>query len=374
METLKKNPLVVRIKQKDYGQTELDQAIEKLLAPLELPPISGKKWLLKPNVLTSARPEEAVTTHPHFLRSVIRWFVRRGGMVGVGDSPALGGSAAASPKTGLRRAAEEEGAQVVNFKETRRRTDFGGVLVKQFDIARELDNWDYLVSLPKMKNHQMMYFTGAMKNIFGVIPGLAKSQYHFRFPEKDDFARMIVDLNRAVPADLAIMDGILSMEGPGPGSGTPRNTGILLASANPLSLDAEAERLVGYDPEELPITAIGCREGLWGTPKGDPPSAGTPRTELRIPDFKRITVLKDTGFIRRRLPPGLYRFLKNLYLPRPRFHSDRCIQCGQCAAICPVDAITLSPLKADYSLCIRCYCCHEVCPAEAITVSRRART
>ncbi len=371
MKSHRKNPLVIREKCTAYQLEKLVPAITNLMEPLQIPPIPGKKWLLKPNILSASKAEEAVTTHPVFLRAVIRYFASRGGVVGVGDSPALGNPSKAGTRTGLREAAESEGAQWVEFRETRRCTDFGGTLVKQFDIARERDSWDYLVSLPKMKNHQMMYFTGALKNTFGIIPGLAKSQYHFRFPEKEDFARMIIDLNRAVPPDLAIMDGIISMEGPGPGNGNPRNTGILLASANALALDAEAERLIGYDPRKLPITAAGFQEGLWETSPDNLPTGGRPSEELAIPDFDRLTLLKDTGFIRRRLPDRIYRILKNLYLPRPCIRTKRCIQCGQCAAICPVDAITLTPPRIDHSLCIRCYCCHEVCPADAISVSRR---
>lgn len=351
-----------------------------MISLMKIPPIRGKKWLLKPNLLTGARPEEGVTTHPEVLRAVIRYFVSRGGVVGVGDSPGVGNSRRAAAEAGMLAVVEEEGAVWVEFKETRRVGDYGGTLVKQFDLTSVLDDWDYLINLPKMKNHQMMYFTGAMKNLFGLIPGLAKSQFHFRFPGKREFAQMLLDLNKAVKPVFSLMDGIVGMEGPGPRSGSPRRIGLLMISQNPFLMDWTAARIMGYNPADIPLLQVAAESGWEGffLEKSDDslicrPDSKEPLEveDLIIHDFRRIKILKETGFLKKGLPQPLYRFLKNLYVPRPVIQASACIACGRCLAICPVEAIVLQPPKIDYSRCIRCYCCHEVCPEEAIKIRRR---
>jgi len=235
---------------------------------------------------------------------------------------------------------------------------------------------DVIISLPKLKTHEMMYFTGAMKNLFGTIPGLNKSRFHFNFPEKEDFASMIVDLNGALKADYAVMDAIVAMEGPGPGSGYPKHLGFIAASPNLLALDVACASIIGYNPQEIPILNAALGRKIWlerfdqiEYPVEQPDSV---KPEL----FKKVRVLKDTGFIKKMLPDHLYKLVKNLYVPRPFFSKARCIACGKCVEICPPDAILIEKkgkkktASVDYEKCIRCYCCHEVCPVEAIRISR----
>ena len=241
-------------------------------------------------------------------------------------------------------------------------------------MTSEVSRADLIISLPKMKTHGLMYFTGAMKNLFGLIPGLGKSGYHMRYPDKGDFARLIADLNLAVKADYAIMDGIVAMEGRGPGNGTPRAMNVLLASADLLALDITASELIGYDGPSLPIHEAMLESPLWIDSPDRIELTGDDRDSLVCPHFKKIHRIPDyVGMV----PVSLRPLLKNLIVPRPFFRHGRCVKCGKCLEICPPQALSFSgegksrQVSIDYGKCIRCYCCDEVCPVGAIKLRRR---
>lgn len=355
---------------------EVDALLEQIRRAAEctdFPLVSGKRVLLKPNLLSGSDPAKAITTHPEFLRAAIRLFREKGAEeIQVGDSCAVGNSRNAAEKAGMLAVCKEEGARWVDFVDTAPLNHPQGKVQKQFYTAEAIQHADLIVSLPKMKTHAMMYYTGAMKNLFGLFPGLAKAQFHFRFPDKERFAGMIVDLNLALKPAYALMDGILAMEGAGPGNGDPRHMGLLLASSNLLALDIICSRIMGYPAEELPIHKEALSRGHWLNSSDEIELQGE---ELQIhKDYKRIHVLKDTGMIRNLVPKGVYKFITDLMVPRPHFKHRTCILCGKCVKICPADALEIRGKKKkvhiDYDPCIRCYCCDEVCPVAAIRVSR----
>ncbi|NIQ10345.1 MAG: DUF362 domain-containing protein, partial [Gammaproteobacteria bacterium] len=109
------------------------------------------------------------------------------------------------------------------------------------EIAREALEADVIINLPKLKTHQMMGYTGAVKNMFGLVVGMRKVRLHLQAgTDKAFFALMLLELaERFIPA-LSIMDAVVGMEGNGPGNGDPVQLGALLASASPLALDTVA--------------------------------------------------------------------------------------------------------------------------------------
>ena len=336
----------------------------------------GKKVLLKPNILSGEGPEKAVTTHPEFVKQCVLLFRELGAAeVMVGDSPGFLSAAAAGKKSGIYDAVIEAGGKWADFSDFVTVKNPAGKLVKSFNIARVVKEADLIVSLPKMKNHQLLYHTGAMKNLFGVIPGLQKSAFHMRFSDREHFAQMIVDLNIAVKPALTIMDSIVAMEGPGPGSGTPVQAGLILASANPLALDIAAVRIMGYDPAEMPVIADALSRKKWLETAGDFETAGETIESVLLPGFERIKRVRDVTMFKDRLPPFLYTLARKAFVPRPVVNHDKCIECGYCVRICPAGALSLptgpdSKIILDYKKCINCYCCHEICPAKAFTIKR----
>ncbi|MDR3166710.1 MAG: DUF362 domain-containing protein, partial [Treponema sp.] len=140
------------------------------------PEVGGKTVLLKPNIVMDASPEKAVTTHPAFLEAVIR-LVWEGGAsrILVGDSPGLQGPNFSGKVSGLGDVTRKMGAEWVDFTRGKKELPCpGGRAVRQFTLAGVLAEADYLISLPKLKTHQLMFFTGALKNLFGLVPSLAK--------------------------------------------------------------------------------------------------------------------------------------------------------------------------------------------------------
>jgi len=357
----------------DYDLAAVEAAVKEACDKAGFPDSSGKSVLLKPNILMGADPEKAVSTHPAVLRAAIRYAKSRGAArVLVGESPGFQVGAAAFRKSGLLQVAAEEGAEWVDFTEAVQVENPEGKVVKNFTVSKAAMEADILVSLCKLKNHTFMYYTGAMKNLFGCIPGLQKPQFHMRFHERTRFGQMLTDLNLALRSEFSLMDAIVGMEGPGPGSGDPRPIGVVLASRDPVALDRTACRIIDLDPRHVPYLEDALERGPWIRSDGEIEIVGTKPEEIRIKDWKHIP---REGASERKMPQAL----RNLFVSRPFFSREKCVACKACVTICPGAALELVPdsrakvkksVKIDYDKCIRCYCCHEVCADQAIIVKR----
>lgn len=357
----------------DYERAAVEAAVREACSSADFPDVKGRSVLLKPNILKGADPDEAVSTHPEVMRATIRFVKSQGAArVLVGESPGFQVGNAAFRKSGLLAVAEEEGAEWVDFSEGLQVDNPTGKVVRNFTIAKAAVEADVLVSVCKLKNHQLMYFTGAMKNLFGCVPGLLKPQFHMRFTDRARFGQMLTDLNAALRSDFSIMDAIVGMEGPGPGSGYPRKIGAVLASRDPVALDRTACRIIDLDPRLVVNLEDALTRGLWIAADDEIEIVGADPRELRIADWKHIP--REAGG-ERKIPPAF----RNLFVSRPFFSRRRCIACKACVTICPGAALELVPdpkargkksVKVDYDKCIRCYCCHEVCADDAIVVRK----
>lgn len=339
-----------------------------------LPNVKGKKVLIKPNLLSDAAPDRAVTTHPSIVWAVAKLVQDAGGIVTIADSPGAG--ILYTPRTlhkvyskcGIEDVAKELGITLdydVGFKEC----NFpDGVAMKHFTIINQAYNADVIISVCKLKTHMFAHFSGAVKNTFGVVPGLDKPVFHSRFPDFTDFAEMLVDLNELVQPDLVVMDAIIGMEGNGPQGGKPRNVGYVLASKSVYGLDISAQTLVAMPPESIATTIAALRRGLVDevTVAGD---AICPIRDFLPPSTYRQEVRES--WQKRNIYRRLQRVGK-LYSPSPVINEKLCVGCGQCVRICPVKAAHISQGKASFDLtnCIRCYCCHEMCQYDAIIMKR----
>ncbi len=131
---------------------------------------------------------------------------------------------------------------------------FGASSLDRLHLPVSLRRADLIVSLPKMKTHHWAGVTLAMKNLFGVMPGVAYGWpknvlHHAGIPGS------ILDINAAVRPHLAIVDGIVGMEGDGPIMGSPIDSGVLVFGANLPAVDATATRLMGIDPWRVEFLA-----------------------------------------------------------------------------------------------------------------------
>jgi uncharacterized protein (DUF362 family)/Pyruvate/2-oxoacid:ferredoxin oxidoreductase delta subunit len=327
----------------------------------------GDRVLLKPNLLKARPPEDAVTTHPEIVRAVIRLVREADGIPLVGDSPGIGDLSSVSERTGILGVVKEEGAAFADF-DTAVAVKNGGRF-QRLEIARAAVEADAIINLPKLKTHGMTVMTGAVKNLFGCVPGKRKVQWHFNTGvDHRAFARLLVELSAAVKPRLTIMDAVVAMEGNGPGSGDPRTVGLLLAGRDPVAVDVIAADIVGLQPAQLPVIRAAMDAGIGEARPDRIRVLGELLDAVRVRNF----IVPPREHTEWQLPEWSRRLLKDALTTRPVIDHGVCIQCGMCQKDCPRQAIAEQDghLVIDHRNCIRCFCCQEFCPQGAITVGK----
>ena len=323
--------------------------------------------LLKPNLLAPVPPEQGATTHPAVFAETARALQEAGYDLAYGDSPSFGHRlSSAARRCGLASEADRLGIPLAEFERGADASWPGAVVHRHFHVAGSVLGARALVNLPKLKTHGLTTLTGALKNTFGVIPGFRKPEYHVTHPDLAGFSRVLADLNGLVRSALVVMDAIQAMEGNGPRGGTLVPLGLLIVSDDPVAVDAVACRLVGVDPERMPVLRMAQEAGVgWADPG---------RIELRgdpVDDLAARRFVLPPVHVARKLPGFLFRAAKGFMVPKPSIVPSRCRRCGECVATCPVRPKALSQEpgavpRYAYGRCIRCCCCLESCPHRAI--------
>jgi uncharacterized protein (DUF362 family)/Pyruvate/2-oxoacid:ferredoxin oxidoreductase delta subunit len=348
----------VLLRRTAYEYRSLKPVVSDLLSRIGTLRIeAGARVLIKPNFLASAKPERAMTTHPLVVRAVVEYVLSKGGRPRVGDSPGTGSFERLLREGGYAEALKGLDVEVKPFTETTK-VDIGEPFGR-IDIAREAAAADVVINLPKLKTHAMMLLTLGVKNLFGCIVGLTKPEWHLRSGvNRHLFAQLLVQIYGAVNPAATLLDGILGMEGQGPGrSGTPRKLGILAAGASAPAVDMAICRLLKVSEGDLPTHLAAQKLGL------------APSDVIISGDFQPVAgfelpVLGPLTFG----PPGFQRPIRKHLIQRPVADRARCRMCGECWRHCPAKAIRpcAKAVGFDYDRCIRCYCCVEVCPHGAL--------
>jgi uncharacterized protein (DUF362 family)/Pyruvate/2-oxoacid:ferredoxin oxidoreductase delta subunit len=354
-----------------YDPDKIQELIREIYNSSGGPDPAGKKILLKPNVLLDAEPRKCITTHPVVIEAMVRFLQGMGATVVIGDSPSVHLSRSVPVKCGIAEVCNQTGVQWIDFKENPTEKKLRQGKIKVASIA---DNVDLIISMPKFKNHELVYFTGAIKNTLGLVPGFIKARQHALHQNRNKFGEFLVDLNESVLPHYFFMDAVEGMEGPGPGQGMPKKIGLLLGSTNPLIMDIVAVRIAGYDPMLIPTNRTAFFRKQWLISEDDIEYDGPDQQEIVVKDFVKIPVSGNSNisiqFVMRRIKP-----LRKLER-RPVFVHENCIGCHRCVKICPVNAITPDKEKENWivltdSKCIRCFCCSEVCMDNAVDVRRK---
>ena len=337
-----------------------------------------EKILLKPNLLKKAEVEKAVITHPAVVAAFGR-ILREEGYQNVilADSCGTGNTVKVIRGTGMDTALEKLGIPAVDFTEGVHVDYPEGIQAKEFIIPRELLESDCVISLSKMKTHALERITGAVKNSYGFIFGMNKAMGHTRYPSADSFARMLVDLNKYVKPRLYIMDGIMAMEGNGPGSGDPVPMNMMLMSTDPVALDSVFCSLVHLKPQMVPTNYHGEKMGL-GVWREEDLELYTPDGRITLEEAVKRYGNPSFHVDRRPVRHGIWEKMAkalNIFQKKPYIEKDLCIRCSVCVNSCPVPGKAVDfkngknqPPVYDYKKCIRCFCCQEMCPKKAIKV------
>lgn len=332
----------------------------------------GQRVLLKPNLLRASVPSEAIITHPTVVRAVVELVQEAGAQAVVADSPGPPYSEARMRslyvKAGLVAVAEETGAELVCSWQPVQLHNPSGKLMKMIDAMDLVTQVDAVINLPKLKTHGLTRFTGATKNLFGLVPGLVKMGYHAKLQTAEQFSEMLIDLLQFHSPVLTVMDAVVGMEGDGPSAGNPREIGCILAGADGIALDVVATSMVGIEPASVPPLQVAIGRGLTTGDKKDIDVLGLPFEEAQVPDFQPHGAVTSDY---RTVPAFLRELGARQLVATPRVGSD-CAGCGTCVKTCPVGATTMRGQRAKIDLrkCIRCYCCHELCPHRAIILKR----
>ena len=364
--------VVSAVRISSYDPSAVREALDKLLEPIGGPDAFVDKnapALLKPNFLRPAGIESALTTHPAVIRAVAKICFEAGARpVQISDSPGVGTAIRCAERLGIECTVSEfevlDADDPVICESVAK--DFA-----QIRLSKRMLKSPALINLAKLKTHAQMGMTLSVKNLFGAVVGMDKIQWHYRAGRDPlKFAELVVRIYELVSPRLNLVDGIIGMEGNGPGSGTARPAGFLMASTNGHALDTVVCRALGIDPMSVYTLRAAEQLGLFAqdnpiTVVGDPIARFRPH-----PPWKSARPFHT----RTMGPKWLTPVLSHLLTVLPTINRHKCTVCRRCIRHCAAEAMRfvdtppLGAIRIDKKKCISCFCCQEICPEGAISV------
>ncbi len=348
----------VIVKKSSYRYDELKPAFFGIMDAIggrNIP--RGSRILVKPNMLSAATPEQALLTHPLIIRAAAEYVKEMDAHVLIADSQAIGSFDRIARENGTTEALRDLDLEFRPFQESVV-ADIGKPF-DAIDLAADALDADFVINLPKLKTHEQMLLTLAVKNMFGCVVGFRKAEWHMRTGiNRELFAKLLVLICRRINPGFTVLDGILGMEGEGPGKrGIPRQIGVMMGSSDPFAVDAAVCRLIGIEPERLLTLKAASEMGLVDE------VLEIEETLPEVRNFKLPDMVSPMFG-----PKQVHGFIRRHFLQRPVVDEPLCNLCGECWKICPAKAIShdTKMLYFDHNKCIRCYCCIEICPHAAL--------
>ncbi|MDA8326490.1 MAG: DUF362 domain-containing protein [Nitrospiraceae bacterium] len=363
----------VYIREASYDYRRLKPVVFEMMDACGAHIPRGGLVLLKPNFLSPAPPEKAMLTHPLVVRAVSEYVLEKGGRPQISDSPAVGAFEKILKEGGFREALS---GLDVRFSEFRESVPVAAPSMPygirppfpKLELAKDALDAELIINLPKLKTHAQMLLTLGIKNLFGCVVGLRKPEWHFRAGvDRQMFASLLVQVWAALRPAVTLLDGVLALEGDGPGKGgVPRRLGLLFASSSAPALDIAVCRTLGIEPGRVPTNEAAGKMGF----HAEEIEIDGAKQKYPVENFVLPGQAMDVIFGPKRFHGAMRAHL----LQRPVVNEDLCKLCGECLSYCPAGAIEKkdaegkkeSRLAFDYEKCIRCYCCLEVCPQGAI--------
>jgi len=355
------------IKCDSYEQNKIDKAIEEALKKINFNVKPNSKILIKPNLVSVNTPEQGSITHYTLIDFLCRYFLAKKCSVVIGESSAFyikGYTEKAYHTSNIYDIAKKYSVPLIEF-ENEKIVSVNKKNLKFLDelyMPEMINKFDLIVDVPKLKSHMLMRFSGAIKNLYGIVPGGYKQLLHQKTKDINDMAEIFLDVYESLtPKILSIIDGVVGLDG-GPAAviGKPKEIGYILASMNPFALDVIACQIIGYSPKDLPTITMAEKRKLIDSKK-----------VKQIGKFKAVKFEKLVkGPIEKRNKDSVL-ITKTFAHPKANY---KCTFCGKCVKRCPVNAISLENKNGtkkwvlDKEKCISCYSCVSVCPVNAINL------
>lgn len=347
----------------DADYLRMDSVVERVLEAFPLS-WSGKRVLLKPNLLGPYPPEKGITTHPSLIRSLAKALRKRGATCWVGDNPGMSGYAANERCARVSGIWEAADGGYINFARETVQVSLDSRFLDKLVVSRAVLDADLLINVPKFKTHVQTRITGSVKNMFGILAGAEKARVHYAVPRPRQFSEALVDIYRVRVPDLTFMDAVVGMEGNGPSGRDLRPVGKVLASQNGVCLDGLMASMMGISPGTVDHLDIACRRGLGEI---DPARMDLRGTWEPLRKFKTPLSFASRGWFGTALNKLLYR---PLIKPKLKVRRDLCTRCEVCIQHCPAQALSLRDFPfLEEKKCISCYCCYELCPSQAMELT-----
>ncbi|MEA1939529.1 MAG: DUF362 domain-containing protein [Candidatus Caldatribacteriota bacterium] len=324
--------------------------------------VFNKTVLIKPNLIGSFPPERGVTTDPRVVAAIVKELKKCNTKeIVVGDNS---GSIHFDPMkiakvTGMLKASD---GCFINIGSEVEEVEVKSKFIKNLFISKKILHADYIINVPKFKTHSLTTITGAIKNMFGIIPGGKKAQLHTISHSIDEFAELLVDIYQIRVPDLNIMDAIIGMEGMGPTNGKIREINKIISSDNGVSVDSVMSFMMGLNPNSIELLKISAKRNLGEI---DTSKIVIDGTLEKIPEFKT----PNNGLLQKIIKVAVPHIF-NFAAVKPIVDHNKCKICKKCIEVCPTGAMSIKDKypEVDRKKCISCFCCDEHCPYGAITL------
>ncbi|MDD3810009.1 MAG: DUF362 domain-containing protein [Erysipelotrichaceae bacterium] len=342
-------------------------AVKKAIEDIgfELP--ENKKILIKPNLVSQNSPNQHTITHYALIDALCRLCQERNNEIYIGESIAFfqrGLTKKAFVTSKIDKVARKYQARLVEFEKCRlAKIDIGPDRpdgLRELYMPAILSEVDLIIDACKLKTHSATRFSGAIKNMFGCLPGGYKQKIHQWVNSEFELGDVFIDIHQNIKPTLSVMDAIFSLDGGPTALGKPVATGVVLASRNPAALDFVAAKMIGYNVDEIPVFIQAIKRGMIKSEDdiqviGQCPQflfAKLIKTPLDLP-YNNSSIFVTKTFV-------------NL-----KVRQSKCNGCLECIPSCPVNAITLKDgrIAIDQKRCISCYYCMSVCPKKAIVIN-----
>lgn len=354
---------VSSVKCESYDPKEVYSSLKEALDRIGFILPENKTVLIKPNILAQNRPEQHSITHYSIVEALCRLLKENHCNIQIGESIAFyqtGLTKKAFVTSRIKEVADKYGATLIAFDDqalTAVRTN--GICLEELYIPNCLLEADMVINACKLKTHGGMRLSGAVKNMFGCLPGGYKQKIHMWAKNDFELSDVFLEIHKIIKPAVSIMDAVVSLDGGPSAIGKPVKTSRILASTNAAALDLMACKILGYEPTDVATLLCAKQKNM-------------------ISDFNDVELLGDLvpmkfkRLIKGKIPdqygkPGL--FVKDTYVDLA-IDQSKCTDCGQCLNFCPVRAIkkSNSVMRIEIHHCINCYGCLNVCPQKAIIV------